>query len=81
MGQMRQVQRRVGVKMGCDVDRAPQPVRVALATVLCLIAVLVKTLVDAGVITDAQLQATLTAARDDFYDPEPAEPPPPLNEP
>lgn len=61
----------IAAKYGSDVTSAPKPARVLNKSLLVLLAVLVKTLVDKGVITDADLNATLDAARDDTYDDEP----------
>lgn len=62
-------------KYGCDVSRASKTTRVLNKSILVLLAVLVKTLVDKNIITDAELNATLNAARDDVYADEPMEPP------
>lgn len=62
-------------KFGVDVTRSDMQARVLNLALLCLLAVLIKALVDKGVITDAELTATLNAARDDAYPREPAEPP------
>jgi hypothetical protein len=63
-------------KFGCDIAQADKQTRVLNLSVLALLAVVIKTLVDKGVITDAELLATLDAARDDTYPDEPMEPPP-----
>jgi len=61
----------VGWKMGYDLTREPKSVRVGLFSTQAGLAVLIKTLTDAGVITDAQLQATLDAATGGNYPDEP----------
>lgn len=63
-------------KFGTDVTRIDMQARVLNLALLALLAVLIKTLVDKGLITDAELTATLNAARDDGYDRESGEPPP-----
>jgi hypothetical protein len=63
-------------KLGSDVSRSDKQTRVVNLSVLTLLATVIKTLVDKGVITDAELLATLDAARDDAYTDEPVEPPP-----
>lgn len=74
--QLRQRQDAIARKFGADVSRAGKSARVLNLSLLCLLAVLIKTLVDKGVLTDAELVATLDAARDDAYPDEPVEPPP-----
>jgi hypothetical protein len=73
---LRQRQDVIAVKYGCDIARADKQTRVVNLSILALLAVIVKALVDKGVITDAELTATLNAARDDVYDDEPVESPP-----
>lgn len=58
-------------KMGVDITKATKVQRVLNLSQTVLVAVVVKTLVDKGVITDAELNATLNAARDDAYNDEP----------
>ena len=74
---MLDVEQRIARKLDSDISQLPKDLRVLNLAILLVVAVVVKTLTDQGVITDAQLQATLAAARDDSYPPEPAEPPPP----
>ena len=64
-------------KFGADVTRIDKQSRVLNLALLALLAVLIKTLVDKGVVTDAELTATLNTARDDAYAGEPAAPPDP----
>lgn len=71
------VERQVAVKFDSDISQLPKEFRVLNLALLVVIAVVMKTLTDNGVITDAQLNAVLVAARDDVYPPEPAEVPPP----
>lgn len=70
-------QRGIARKLGADITQRDKADRVANLALLALLAVLIKTLVDAGVVTDAALIATLDAARDDEWPDEPIEPPPP----
>lgn len=72
-----QRQKRIAVKMGADIARSEKQDRVLNRALLVLMAALVKTLVDKGVITDGELVATLNTARDDTYVDEPIEAPPP----
>lgn len=58
-------------KLGVDITKSTKADRVLNMSLLALIAVVVKSLVDKGVITDAELIATLNTARDDTYDDEP----------
>ena len=74
---MLDVEQKVARKFDSDISQLSKEFRVLNLAILAVIAVVVKTLTDQGVITDAQLQATLAAARDDSYPPEPSEPPPP----
>lgn len=59
-------------RMGCDITASGKSTRVLNLSLVALVAVLVKVLVDKGVITDSELTAALNAARDDDYDDEPA---------
>lgn len=72
---LEQRQEVIAVKFGSDMTRAAKPLRVLNKSLLVLLAVLVKTLVDKGVITDQDLNTTLNSARDDAYDDEPMETP------
>lgn len=74
--QMRDRQAVVARKLGGDVFRSDKTLRVLNLSELTLLAAVVKTLVDNAIITDAQLLATLDAARDDAYTDEPIEPSP-----
>lgn len=65
------IARKLGTNIGGIGDVQTRVVNRAL---LILVAVLVKTLVDKGVITDAELSATLDMARDDAYITEPVNP-------
>ena len=66
----------IAMKYGADLNRTSKTTRVAIKSVLVLLAIVIKTLVDKGVVTDAELTATLDAARDDAYPDEPVDPPP-----
>jgi hypothetical protein len=72
---MRQRQDVIARKFGCDISQADKQTRVLNLSMLALLAVVVKTLVDNGVITDAQLNAVMDAARDGSYPDEPNHPP------
>jgi hypothetical protein len=65
----------VARKMGVHFAGSDMPTRVMIRVILGLFATLIKLLVDKGVITDAEVQAALTAATGDVYTEEPAEPP------
>lgn len=65
----------IAKKFGADITGADKQTRVMNLALLALIAVLVKTLVDKGLITDADLTGTLNLARDDNYQNEPLDPP------
>lgn len=68
---MRAAQRTIGRKVGCDVGTLEKQFRILNVAILYVIAIVVKTLTDQGVITDAQLNATLDAAAAADYDEEP----------
>ena len=74
---MLDVEQRIARKLDSDISQMSKEYRVLNLALLLIIAVVVKTLTDNAVITDAQLNATLVAARDDIYPPEPSESPPP----
>jgi uncharacterized protein (UPF0333 family) len=69
---MLDVEQKVAFKFDSDISQLSKEFRVLNLAILVVIAVVVKTLTDNGVITDAQLNAVLTAARDDSYPPEPS---------
>lgn len=73
--QLRDAQRVIARKFGVDVYLTDKQTRAIVLSGLCLLAVVIKTLVDKGVITDADLKATLDAAKADLYPDEPVEPP------
>ena len=74
-GHLRARYRVIARKLGVIVASGPKEDRVRDLAMFMLLGVLIKTLVDAGVITDAQLLAALDDARDDFYPDEPHDPP------
>lgn len=76
--QMRDVQRSVALQFGADVSQLDKQARVLNLSILALLAVLIETLTDNGVITDAQLVAVLDAAIADNYPDEPVNPPSPF---
>lgn len=71
MSRMRNLTLSVARQMGCDLTQADKQLRVGLYSNGVSIAVLAKTLVDNGVITDAQLLATINAADAGVYPDEP----------
>jgi hypothetical protein len=79
--QMLTRERVIAKKLGCDIRQADKPTRVLNLAMLVMLAVVVKTLVDKGVVTDADLLATMDTARDDAYNDQPTEPPPPEPDP
>lgn len=68
---MRSRQAAIANQMGSDLTAMDKQHRVMNLSLMAFMAVIMKTLVDAGVITDAQLLATLNAARDGTYPDEP----------
>ena len=70
---MRAAQKAIARSMGSDVTAADKQTRVAVLAGDAMVAVVCKTLVDNGVITDGQLTAVMNAALADLYDDEPSE--------
>jgi hypothetical protein len=68
-------QKRIARRLGSDITQATKPERVLNRSLLVLLAAVIKTLTDKGIITDGDLIATLNTARDAGYDDEPAVPP------
>jgi hypothetical protein len=66
---MRAAQQGVAAKLGSSL--ADKRTQVTVTSVLAVQAVLVKLLVDKGVVTDAELQAALNTAQGDAYPDEP----------
>lgn len=73
--QMYARQRVIAEKLGSDISRNTKPVRVMNLSLLVLLAVPIKALVDKGILTDQELVAILNQARDAIYDDEPLQPP------
>lgn len=71
---LRNRQNLIAKQFGSDITGADKPSRVANLALLVLLAVLIKVLVDKGVITDAELTAALDLARDDNWPDEPSYP-------
>lgn len=69
--QMYARQKVIGAKFGSDITRATKPARVMNLSLLVLLAVPIKVLVDKGVFTDQDLLQVLNGARDDTYSDEP----------
>jgi hypothetical protein len=65
----------IAKKYGSDISRIEQQIRVQNLAELTLLATVIKTLTDKGLISDAELLATLNTARDDIYEKQPIEPP------
>ena len=77
VNQLKGDQKAIALEYGSDVSQLDKQTRVLNNSVLALIAVLLKTLTDNAVITDAQLLSVLNAAAADQYPDEPVNPPPP----
>ena len=74
---LRQREEVIARKMGCLTSQEQKGARILNLSLLVLLSVLIKTLVDKGVITDAELVATLQTAADDIWPDEgPIVPPP-----
>lgn len=73
--QLRTAQRQIANKLGVDVTQTDRQTRVIIRTILALLAVVIKVLVDQGVITDGQLQTAYQQAMDDTWPAEPEQPP------
>lgn len=71
---MRDAQWSIASKLGVDISRADKTTRVLMLSTLVVLAVVVKTIVDQGLVTDAQLKATLNTLRQAAYNDEPPEP-------
>ena len=61
----------IGQKMGTDLTGGPKSLRVAIGAIFVVLAVVVKTIVDKGLITDQDLVDQLNALAADTYDDEP----------
>lgn len=64
----------VCVKMGVDPDGSDKTTRVMTKATLTLMAVILKLIVDKGLITDGELDAAYIAAGNDLYPDEPVIP-------
>lgn len=71
---MKPVARQIAVKYGSSGDE--KTLRVAVITMLTMLAVVIKLLVDKGVVTDAELQTAFGQTGNDGYDEEPDQAPP-----
>lgn len=74
LARLRRFTVRVASALGSDVSGSSTELRCAVMAVLCVVAVLIKLLVDAGLLTSDQVAAALTAAEDDLYEREPTNP-------
>lgn len=70
--QLRSLERGIGARFGVDFRMSSQETRAVLAVVGAALAVIIKALVDKGVITDQDLTDGWTVAATDTWDPEPA---------
>jgi hypothetical protein len=68
---LRHLSNDLGFFLGCDLPTTPKDMRVGDAGSLAGIAVLAKALTDNGILTDAQLQDAMTAARAEIWPDEP----------
>lgn len=64
-GRFRTGWNKVTRRFDADLNAGPKDLRVAVMAVLTLLAVVVKVLVDKGLITDAELMAAFAAAEDE----------------
>lgn len=71
---IRDTQYDVAMKMGVDISWSDINTRVILLSGYVVQAIILKTLVDSGAITDAALKATMDQVRQAVYDPEPGQP-------
>jgi hypothetical protein len=71
---LRDTQYDIALKMGVDISRSDITTRVILLSGYVNQAIVLKTLVDAGVITDAALKATMDSVRTAVYTMEPGQP-------
>jgi len=62
---------KVALRFGTDLNGSTKTLRAVVMGVLVMIAVVVKTIVDKGVVSDAELLATFQAAEDEAQDGEP----------
>ena len=69
-------QKVIAKKSGVELGMTPKELRVLNKSLVVVISTVIKTLVDKGVMTDAELLATLNAARDETYVDEPIWTPP-----
>lgn len=67
----------IAQQMGLDIRRSSFEVRVAVLTVNCVLAAVIKVLTNGGVITDAALQTQLNAIANSTIPPQPYTLPPP----
>lgn len=72
--QMGNAQKKIARKLGYDLASGPLEQRVPVLVCDVMIAVVLKALVDKGVVTDAELVAALNSVRDDTYDTQPTDP-------
>lgn len=72
--QLKQVLQAVAFKMGHDLTETQKSDRVLVNSLGLTVAVLMKLLVDKGIVTNAELSAAFDFVRDDGYDDEPSLP-------
>lgn len=68
-------QRQIAIMLGSDLGMSGKDVRVSNKAGMALLAVVVKTLVDKGVIADQDVLDTLEAAKAELWPEEPWQPP------
>lgn len=72
---LRQTSRSTSLKFGVDLRYASMEVRALAAVTGSMFAVLIKLLVDKGIITDTEVRQAWVAARGEVWDIEPIQPP------
>jgi hypothetical protein len=71
VNQLWDAQQFIARQLGSDLARGPLEQRAAVLSIDLTTAVILKTLVDAGVTTDVALQATMTSVRNAIYKKQP----------
>jgi hypothetical protein len=77
-GVLRPAVEKFSASLGVDLAMESQSIRVAVVSVLFIVSILIKLLVDSGVITDSELLAELDTALAGRYPPEPVVAPQPV---
>lgn len=71
------IEKAIAAKMGLQLEMASKDQRITVRSLLLIIAVLMKLLVDKGVLTNAELTGAFAFIRDDTYPDEPVDRPEP----